>query len=47
MDIHRNASEPSSKGPDPFFRGQARIDLRFAGRAHAAVWGSPLRAEGR
>ena len=36
MDIHRNGSQPSSKGPESFFTGAVRIDPLFA-------WGEPTR----
>ena len=40
MDIQRNASQPSSKGPTDYFTGSVRIDMRFQAPAPARVGGA-------
>jgi quercetin dioxygenase-like cupin family protein len=40
MDIQRNASQPSSKGPADYFTGSVRIDMRFQAPAPARVGGA-------
>jgi quercetin dioxygenase-like cupin family protein len=39
VDITRNGSQPSQKGPAEYFTGSVRIDSRFQGRAPARVGG--------
>lgn len=40
MDIKRNASQPSVKGPADWFTGTVRIDSPFAGTGDARVGGA-------
>lgn len=40
MDIKRNGSLPSAKGPAEYFTGTVRIDSRFAGTEPARVGGA-------
>src|SRR5258708_6437323 len=40
MDIMRNGSQPSSKGPSDWFTGSVRIDSRFQRNAPARVGGA-------
>jgi 4-carboxymuconolactone decarboxylase len=39
VDITRNGSQPSQRGPAEYFTGSVRIDSRFQGRAPARVGG--------
>ncbi len=40
MEIKRNGSQPSAKGPAEYFTGTVRIDSRFAGTEPARVGGA-------
>jgi quercetin dioxygenase-like cupin family protein len=40
MDIKRNGSQPSAKGPADWFTGSVRIDMPFKGEAPARVGGA-------
>jgi len=40
MDIKRNGSQPSAKGPADWFTGSVRIDTPFKGEAPARVGGA-------
>lgn len=40
MDIKRNGSQPSAKGPAEYFTGSVRIDTPFKGEAPARVGGA-------
>ncbi len=40
MEIKRNGSQPSAKGPAEYFTGTVRIDSRFAGTEPARVSGA-------
>ncbi|MBV1706401.1 MAG: cupin domain-containing protein [Hyphomicrobiales bacterium] len=40
MDIKRNGSHPSGKGPADYFTGQVRMDMPFAGQGPARVAGA-------
>ena len=45
MDIHRNGSKPSAKGPDDYFTGTVRIDSPFAAPEPARVSGATVTFE--
>lgn len=45
MDIKRNGSQPSAKGPDDYFTGTVRIDQRFQGTGAARVGGATVTFE--
>jgi quercetin dioxygenase-like cupin family protein len=40
MDVKRNGSQPSEKGPEEYFTGSVRIDSPFQGSALARVGGA-------
>jgi 4-carboxymuconolactone decarboxylase len=40
MNIIRNGSQPSAKGPAEYFTGAVRIDMRFKGSAPARIGGA-------
>jgi quercetin dioxygenase-like cupin family protein len=40
MEVKRNGSQPSAKGPDEYFTGAVRIDSPFQGSAPARVGGA-------
>lgn len=40
MDIKRNGSQPSGKGPAEYFTGQVRMDMPFSGQGAARVAGA-------
>jgi quercetin dioxygenase-like cupin family protein len=40
MDIRRNGTQPSAKGPDDYFTGAVRIDTPFQGADPARVGGA-------
>src|SRR5688572_7357379 len=43
MDIQRNGSQPSSKGPAAYFTGSVRIDTRFQAPDPARVGGAVVK----
>lgn len=45
MDIQRNASKPSAKGPTEYFTGSVHIDTPFQAREPARVDGAIVRFE--
>ncbi len=45
MDIKRNGSQPSAKGPADWFTGSVRIDTPFKGEAPARVGGAVVTFE--
>jgi quercetin dioxygenase-like cupin family protein len=40
MEVKRNGSQPSAKGPDEYFTGSVRIDTPFQGSAPARAGGA-------
>jgi quercetin dioxygenase-like cupin family protein len=40
MDVKKNGSQPSAKGPEEYFTGSVRIDSPFQGSAPARVGGA-------
>ena len=45
MDIHRNGSRPSTKGPADWFTGTVRIDPLFTPPEPARAWGGAVTFE--
>jgi quercetin dioxygenase-like cupin family protein len=45
MEIKRNGSLPSRKGPDEYFTGSVRIDARFEGKDPARIGGATVTFE--
>ena len=45
MEIKRNGSQPSNKGPADWFTGTVRIDSPFKGSDPARVTGTIVRSE--
>ncbi|MHB8622977.1 MAG: (R)-mandelonitrile lyase [Sulfuricaulis sp.] len=45
MDIKKNGSQPSAKGPSDYFTGTVRIDMPFQGTAPARVSGAVVTFE--
>jgi quercetin dioxygenase-like cupin family protein len=45
MDIKRNGSQPSAKGPSDYFMGTVRVDMPFQGTEPARVSGATVTFE--
>ena len=45
MDIKRNGSQPSARGPEAYFTGTVRIDAPFSGSGDARVAGATVTFE--
>ncbi len=45
MELKRSGSQPSAQGPEEYFTGTVRIDVRFSGTGDARVGGATVTFE--